>query len=624
MNSRPSDPVSASRTAGLDTRTSTALFAAAFPLFSLLLYLPAALYFSNTDQFSLRLRDLVLIFLPAFAFSTLVALLVLQALPRAVRGRLMAVAFALGAVLWVQGSLLVWEYGTFDGRAIPWEDFRVNGIIDTPIWLFILVGAIVAPSFAIRAGRVVAMIVMSVQGAMLVLSAGSSLEAGEAASARNYSIDNAPKYTFSADRNVILFVLDAFQADAFQEIIRNEPKYARYFEGFTWFRNAVAATNYTEFAIPGLLTGRMYDNSGTRDDFLRDAFLESGITTTLKRSGFVVDIYPWLGWGNESIFFDEAIASNLTHIDEQKRPEPTFTEKKGKEALHLLDLSFFRAAPHFLKPWIFNEHNWLITYAATYLLPEGIKQTVATDDQFGINTFLNRSPAVLDTGRGQRVFKYFHLKGAHSPLTVDENLAFTNEVVPFSRQAYLAQAKANLEYLDRFFGKLRDAAIYDSSLILVLGDHGSGESPEMWLEGPDAQPIRLDGTRRNFRRDKVRALPLVLIKRIGATGSLRQSAAPVSLRDVPATILSELGMESVDGRPSMFEVSPEEPRTRYHAAFDFSPNKSGYVEPITLYRIEGDSWLDESWTVESILYPAKEGASVESAGVPATAPTTSQ
>lgn len=622
MNTRPSDPLSASSAADLDTRSSTTLLAASFPLFSLLLYLPAALYFANADEFTLRLRDLLFIFLPAFAISILAAFLVLRAVPRAVSGRLTALSLAFGVALWVQGSLLVWEYGTFDGRAIAWEEFRLNGVIDTPIWLFIIGAGLLAPGLATKVGRMLAIIVMSVQGVILVLSAGSSLQASEEGSARKYSVDNAPKYAFSAHQNIILFVLDSFQADAFEEIIRTEPKYARFFEGFTWFRDAVAVANYTELAIPGLLTGQMYDNSETRDDFLRDAYLETGIVTTLKRAGFIVDIYPWLGWGNESIYFDEAIASNLTPIDEREKPVPSFTEKNGKEALHLLDLSFFRAVPHCLKPWIFNDNSWLITYAATYFLPQGVKQAVATDDLFTIKTFLNHAPAMLDIGRGQQVFKYYHLKGAHSPLTVDENLAFASEVVPFSRRAYLAQAKANLEYLHQFFSKLREAGLYNSSLILVLGDHGSGESPEMWLGGADAEPMRLDGTRRNFRRDQVRALPLVLIKRIGITGPLQHSDAPVSLRDIPATILSELGMEPVDGRPSMFEVPAGESRTRYHAAFEFSPSKSGYVEPITLYRIDGDSWLQESWTVDRILYPASEEESVDSDETRTTAPIT--
>lgn len=607
MNTRQSESALTSKASGLDLRMSTIVLAAVFPLFSLLLYLPGTLYFSNADQFSLRLRDLVLIFGPAFLFSAVVAVVLLRLMPKTLRGRLIAVAFGLGLAIWMQGSLLVWQYGTFDGRAIPWEQFWRNGVIDTPIWVLLLGAALILPGSLIRTGRIVALIVMTVQSAMLVLSAGSAASETEAASARNYHVDTAPKYAFSGNRNVMLFVLDAFQADAFQEIVQTEPKYAGYFDGFTWFRNAVAVANYTELAIPGLLTGRMYDNSEPRREFLREAFLESGIMSILKRAGFVVDIYPWMGWGNESIYFDEAIASNLTLIDEQQAPQPTFTEKKGKEALHLLDLSFFRAAPHIVKPAIFNDQKWLITYAATYLLPEGVKQTVATDDLFAINTFLEKAPTPLRTDRGDRVFKYFHLKGGHSPLTVDEELRFTDHTIPFSRKAYLDQAKANLEYLHRFFEKLRASDIYDSTLILVVGDHGSGESPEMWLGGgPDAAPMRLDGTKRNFRRDQARALPVVLIKRIGATGPLVQLDAPVSLSDVPATILSELDMTPVGDGRSMFDVSVDEPRSRYHAAFEFSPNQSGFVEPITLYRVEGDSWLDSSWTVERILYPASQ------------------
>lgn len=589
-----------------DTRFSTLLLAVAFPLFSLLLYLPGALYFSNVDEFTLRTRDLVLIFLPAFGFSAAVGVGLLRLLPKTLRGRLIALAFGVGLALWVQGSLLVWQYGTFDGRTIHWEEFRLDGLIDTPVWVVLLGTALLAPVALVKAGRVAAMVVMAVQSVLLALSASSAARTDDDPSARNYAIDGAPKYAFSPNRNVILFVLDAFQADVFQEIILEEPEYTDYFQGFTWFRDALAASNYTELAIPALLTGRLYDNSQPREDFLRDAFLESGITTLLKRDGFVVDIYPWMGWGNESIYFDEAIASNLARIDARRTAEPTFTEKNGKEALHLLDLSFFRAVPHFLKPYIVNDQKWLITYAATYLLPEGVKQTVTTDDRYAINTFLAQAPPVFATDRGARVFKYFHLKGAHSPLTVDEDLNFTPGVLPFTRDAYVAQAKANLAHLHRFFSKLREAGIYDSSLILVLGDHGSGETPEMWIdsEGPNARPVRLAGTGRNFRRDKARALPLVLVKRIGATGSLDRSDAPVSLRDVPATILSELGMERADGGPSMFEVTTDEPRVRYHGAFEFSPNKTGYVDPITLYRVDGDSWLDESWAVERIVAPA--------------------
>lgn len=601
-NPRKDSGTKSATPAQLQRQIGTLVFGFAFLLFSLLLYLPSEIYFSNLNEFTLRLNDLVLIFLPAWSVSVLFGVGLAMLLPRAVKQYLVAIVFALGLLFWIQGSLLVWRYGSLDGSDIDWSSFYLFGVIDTPIWLLILVLAIKAPAAFMKGARPAAYVVLAIQSTLILYSAVSSQETVDDASARNYRIDNSAKYSYSASRNVVVFVLDAFQSDIFAEIISEEPDYGRSLEGFTYFPDAVSGSNYTELAIPALLTGRIFDNSRPREEFLREAFLEYGVTTNLKRQSYVVDIYPWVGWGNESIYFDDAIASNLSKIDARVQSEPTFSEKKAKEALHLLDLSLFRAAPHFIKKYVYNEQRWLAIYIASFLVPDEVKNIIATDNQFEFGTFLRQAPQVLATDRGQNVFKYYHLKGAHSPLTVDQELNFTDQTLPFSKENYINQAKANLIALEGYLDRLKHTGIYDGSLILILGDHGSGDSPEMYIEptGASREPFRLDGTKRNFRRDKAKAIPLVLIKRIGASGPLETLNAPVSTLDVPATVISELGLENSDGRTSMFEVDPAATTVRYHSAFQFSPNKGEYVADITVYRIEGDSWVNESWTVDEI------------------------
>lgn len=585
----------------------TVALAVAFPSFSLLLYLPGTIYFSNLGEFTLRLNNLALIFLPIWLLAVTCGVAIIFLLPKKSRVRLVSLVFSLGFLLWLQGNLLVWQYGTFDGRGIEWDDHWQNGIIDSPIWVMMLLAGLIVPATVIKIGHVAAPIAMIVQFVLLLSAAAAEHGTTEEASARNFRIDYAPKYAFSSKQNVILFVLDAYQSDVFLEIIQAEPEYAGFFEGFTYFPDAVAGGNYTELAIPALLTGKMYDNSQPRDDFLRYAFIEHGITSRLKHAGYVVDIYPWVGWGNESIYFDEAVASNLKSIDKMAAPQLTFTEKNAKEALHLLDLSFFRASPHFVKRYVYNDQKWLVTHVATLFVPENVKQIVANDSQFEIGTFLSEMPEV-STDRGDLVFKYYHLKGAHSPLTVNANLEFTDKTFPFNRNSYVDQAKANLRGLSAVFEKLKRSGIYENSLILVLGDHGSGDSPEMYFEPDDAErtPLRLEGSLRNFRRDKARAIPLVLIKRIGSSSPLQISYAPVSLLDVPATIESELEADAEIDRPSMFELDPNVGRVRYHGAFEFAPNKGQYVDDITMYKIDGNSWLNESWTVGEIRPAARK------------------
>ena len=142
-----------------------------------------------------------------------------------------------------------------------------------------------------------------------------------------------------------------------------------------------------------------------------------------------------------------------------------------------------------------------MTYVATYLLPEGVKQAVSTDNQYEIHAFVRSAPRTLATDRGDKVFKYYHLKGAHSPLTVIENLEFTDEFFNFERRNYVFQAKANLHSLYEFFEKLRRSGIYDNSLIVIMGDHGSGESPEMYIEpqGRFANTVPLGWNRSEFQ-----------------------------------------------------------------------------------------------------------------------------
>ena len=78
------------------------------------------------------------------------------------------------------------------------------------------------------------------------------------------------------------------------------------------------------------------------------------------------------------------------------------------------------------------------------------------------------------------------------------------------------------------------------------------------------------------------------------------SEAPVTLTGIPATIFSELGLDSGLDRASMFDTKEADNVLRYHSAFEFGSNKSEYVDDITVYEIDGDSWLNESWTVREI------------------------
>jgi hypothetical protein len=454
----------------------------------------------------------------------------------------------------------------------------------------------------------VAAVLLVLQAGLLVMTGVQTAGAEVAGTIKEYEIDEASKYSFSRDRNVILVVLDEAQSDVFAEIVQADENYARIFAGFTYFPDAVAASNYTALAVPALLTGRLYDNSVPKDRYMQEAFLgESSLLAILKRSGFQVEIFPWVGWSNESMFFDDSIADNLQSVTKGgARNEPLLSEKKAREIVHLLDLSLFRSAPHFVKPYVYRDQKWLLMDLISNVVPDRFKQVIsADDDRFETSVFATQARERLRADRQGDVFKFYHLKGAHAPLTVGADLRVGKTQVPFTRENYVRQLKASLLGLETLFSGLRRTGSYDRSLIVVTGDHGSGLVEELYVDPTENEPpaslVAALASTRNFRQDQARALPLVLVKKIAGTGPMMVSSRPVSAMDIPATILTELGIPHARTGVSMFDPRPPTRRSRKYAAFDVTENKASFVGPITLYEVTDQVRESDSWRIAAVL-----------------------
>ena len=94
-----------------------------------------------------------------------------------------------------------------------------------------------------------------------------------------------------------------------------------------------------------------------------------------------------------------------------------------------------------------------------------------------INTMLNEANINSD----QYTFKYYHLKGPHPGLILDENLK--PKKMKYNRKNFKKQAKASLKITKLFLHKLKELKIFNSSLIFIIADHGSGRSEDMFIRG---------------------------------------------------------------------------------------------------------------------------------------------
>lgn len=586
------------------------IFSIALLLFTVGVALPSTLYRTNAREFSITLGDLLLVAIPTLVVCLAIVALLVRLVPAMRQPRVVAALFAVALLIWFQGSVMVWQYGPLDGREIDWSAHQLHGLVDSVVWLTVLGLALWKPGPIAASATFVSASLILLQLFTIVAAGVQAPPVRTAGTIKEYTIDAAPKFSFSRDRNAILVVLDEVQSDVFQEIVDNDLNYRRVFDGFTYFPDAVAGANYTELAIPALLTGRLYDNSVPKDLFLADAYRKDSVFALLKRSHFRVDMYPWVGWGNETILFDDSIVDNLTRREgTTSESSRMLTEKEAKEIIYLADLALFRSVPHFVKPAIYNNQRWFLMDIVSRFVPDEVKMSVSTDNEFETTVFAEQADREMRVDTHGDSFKYYHLKGAHSPLTVRADLTVSGEPVPFTRENYVLQLKASLRALDVFFEGLKRLRVWDRTLIIVVADHGSGHTKEMYLRSTvESRPGTRPGVARStrlFAKDKARGIPLVLVKRIDAAGPMATSDAPVSNLDVPATVAAELELRERPRGASMFATEPR--RIRRYGAFEYSENKTNYVGAMTLYAVAGKSWDDRSWTIEDVLVPAIDG-----------------
>ncbi len=587
-----------------------------------LVLIPTEVFLGNRSDLLLYLGEALLWPLgPAVGVSLLGAAL-LWCLRGPWRERAVALVLVGTLLLWVHAHLLVWRHEVMDGSEIDWAAYRGRDLIDAALWLVGLgLAWWQAPRLHRHAGTAAAALV-AMQG-MSLLVAANQARGTELDFFKGYYVEKEDRFQFSPERNVVVLLVDEYQTDIFAEAVAPKPEYAEAFDGFRYYPNTLAGFNFTEFAVPAILTGRIYDNQQTRAAFLREAYLEESLPVLMQQAGYRAEVYPWRGFANEAVYYREEVASNF-----KQRPVPRLV--KLQELARVLDLAWFRCLPHFAKRWAHDGSEGRLSRA--------VRSDDQTDEnsasaELGANDTIDwhlieftRNPGserhFMRQDAPQPTFKFFHLTGIHVPVKFDRNLV--RGQYPYTREAFSGHAEAYAKMMLSFIKVLKSRDLYDQTMIVIVGDHGSGRKPELFLNpgsGEASRQLDAVSSRGSFQRDKARGAPLLLIKPFGAHGPLQRVDTPASAIDVPATVLAAVGAEP-SRRPAMnahpeftgvplleaeTEPAVDPSRPRYYGAMRWSKEQSDYVSPISLWRVAGDVWDDRDWSfVEKLAPPAKK------------------
>jgi hypothetical protein len=568
----------------------TSLSVAAAFSFTLFLFGPLKLYYTNVSEFKTSFFQQSPFFLAACGLSMLLVMLVFSISRGALYQKVVSLTLSVSFLLWVQGNILVWRYHLLDGREIDWNAKTVYGFIDATVWILVIATVFFLSSYLIRISRQGALALILIQ----LISTSFLIPNGLGKTKVNTPVaDEQAIFGFSTKQNVIVFILDSIQGDYFQEIIDEDPAYRNIFEGFTYYRNATTGYPFTH-AVPALiLTGRYYDNSLPWDDFAKKVYSADSLPKILKGAGFQVDLLK-----NEDLvlfYADPTIASHLISTSQLIKEEYLHSERVAMESGMLFDITLFRYLPNTMKKIVYNNQKWLFSGFLYEKLVRSRPENRYMDAwryRYDID-FVNKMARVAQANTDRPVFKYIHLWIAHPPARVNENLEY--EDLKQDREGYKKQVKGALKLADRFLDTLKKIGIYDKTMVFVLSDHGYGKKIEMKGFG---QEERSNSSVSPLAEIKGSAYPLVLVKPFGEAVGFEVSDAPVSLADVARTILSEVKLEGNIPGTSIFAIKETEERERrffYHENARVNTRTGFYLPPLEEYSVSGPVWLDTSW-----------------------------
>lgn len=479
--------------------------------FLLTLYGPLELFFTNLSEFrfsfSILFPELLKLFLLLFAVGLLAF-----ALCYALHIRLYRVVLLLGAVgfvcTYIQGMFLSGSLPPLDGRAIRWSDYLLQDVVSVILWLAVGTAAVLlfrrlSPEMFSRLVTGISLFLTSILLVTLV-TVGIMNHGFSTKYEAVLTKDSA--FTMSSDQNFVIFILDAVDSAAFQELLEGvDPQFADTLSDFTYYPNTVGAYPFTRESIPFILTGKWFENQEDFPTFTARAMDESPLLSTLKSEDYRMGVYE------EDLTYP---SDNVYAFENAKKISPrikSFNMLARKE----LSLVWFKYAPFPLKRL---SHIQMDVFNQLLALPDGEEVFRAHNAEF-----YNDLRRAEITTVPEKCFRFIHIEGAHVPFRYDKNVRLISE----SQGSYLQNIEAGMTIVKTYLQKLKDAGVYDNTVIFLMADHGYGYNRNVAIVG--------------------RGNPLLAVKGLHESHPLAVSDAPISYEDLQTAYARTLsGMSAAE------------------------------------------------------------------------------
>ncbi len=335
--------------------------------------------------------------------------------------------------------------------------------------------------------------------------------------------------------NVYFIWLDAMETQYMKKYISDYSGHYG-FPGFSLFENNSSNYLYTNTSYSSFMSGTVYEGG----DYVEWSERKDDLRKFLKDKGYRITSYVKKEFG--SSLDDVSYSSSSIYMRKANSKHPFITD--------------------FIAYWLVRS---VPSFFANYSLPKGVRIGKKVDSWVNSDTEYSKVKTISDgieplTGvftldmlieeeEKRNDHNEFVLAQAvipHGPYVIDKNCKYRGRSSKNRDHLYYQQVICSVGKVQRFLSKLKEMGRYDSSIIVVMGDHGAG-----WTSHKDGEEA-LNARYQPWSKSAVisRASALLMIK---APGKISKGSEVSTLQkesqlvDIYPTILSALGYESEIG-----------------------------------------------------------------------------
>ena len=527
--------------------------------FTFILFGVIDLYLNNLDMYPFGIN----ILLGPLLLAGLCCFVILTLLGCVFKGWLYDIVLSLfvGLLLagYVQGNFLNLNLGEMTGDEINWGQYATHGYINIAIWVVIMLLPLICRIFLSKAWKKLIVILPSILVAMQLVGFFSTALQTSAAAVQGKVMEAASPYVsdkgicdLSPNKNVLVFILDRLDGKYVDSVRRHDPKFFDDMEGFTYYPDNISLYCKTYPSVPYMLTGSVFRYDIPAEDYYADAYQNGTFIPDLRNNNFTTKLYisPYYTYENASQL--DGLADNLS-----KEGRSFYYDRMGI-INSMLKFSAYRYAPHAMKPLF-----WFSPDILKDTVVEKTKYPPFESTYFDFATYLKNNKLSLSEEKNN--FMFLHLEGCHAPFVLEEN----GEINP-KGTTLLKQTIGSFNLIKEYMRQMKALGIYDSSTIIITGDHGESEDY--------SSPTTYKTTGLFVKPSGSKRTPCEI------------SRLSVSHENFQPTVLQGAGINSGKYGKSVWELTENDNRVRKY--FYKVSNPNGRLEE---YEIRGNAEIFSNW-----------------------------